>query len=60
MLIDESFEDSSKLLLLAARELRGGVEKLLHLAGWTTVALLSSVRTCPIFHSNIESFSQAK
>jgi hypothetical protein len=38
VLVDESFEDSSELLLLAARELRSGFEKLFHLAGWTSEA----------------------
>ena len=57
---DESLDDGSKLLLLRARQLGGGFEKLFHLAGWTGAALLGSVRTHQIFHRNIESFGQTK
>jgi hypothetical protein len=34
MLVDKSFKDGGELLLLTARQLRGGFEKLFHLAGW--------------------------
>ena len=37
---DEGFDDSSNLLLLAARESSGSFEKPLHLAGWTRARFL--------------------
>ena len=59
VLVNKGFGDGSELLLLATRELGGGFEKLFHLAGWTSAAFLSSVRTHQIFHRNIERFGQA-
>jgi hypothetical protein len=50
VLIDERFEDGGELLLLSARELRSGFEKLFHLAGGPGGASLSSVRTYQIIH----------
>jgi hypothetical protein len=45
VLVDEGFEHSGELLLLAAGELRGGLEQLFHLTGWTSAAFLHAVRT---------------
>jgi hypothetical protein len=41
--VDEGFEDSGALQLLAARELRSGLIYLLHLFGWTRATLFRSV-----------------
>jgi hypothetical protein len=50
VLVDEGFKDGSELLLVAARELRGGFEYLLHLAGRARPALLPIVSSYQIFH----------